>query len=65
MEATVSHRAVVSIPTEVGIRTFTDVTFEWAGEHYGSRYHGALGPHEIEVERKLFERRRHKLTAVT
>lgn len=57
MEVTVSHRAVVSLPTEVGMRTFTDVTFEVGGEYYGSRYLGALSLHDIERERLLFARR--------
>lgn len=38
MEATVSHRAVVSLPTEVGMRTFTpaSLTLYTAGRRAGN-----------------------------
>jgi hypothetical protein len=56
--ATVTKVRVAQLPTEVGMRTFTDLVIKYRDEHYGSRYHGALSPADVEAERASFERKR-------
>lgn len=56
----VDYMQVRTVDTHLGPRLFTDATFFWRGQAYGSRYHGALTPGQFEAEKRLFIQRRQK-----
>lgn len=42
------HLAHRSVPTPLGVGSFTDLSLEIGGEVYGARVHGWLGRFDIE-----------------
>lgn len=56
----VYHMKVDYVPGQWGMVPLTSITFEFNGQLYGSRHHGALTPADIAGLREAFRQRRMK-----